>query len=564
MNISCEVLVDRRERLREALARGLVDALDRLAGLRDRVDQVLALRGEEGVARLELVELLDRHHVDRAEPVDLRPQARDRLLRAERTLFGRSHGGAGRGEVGGESIVVGVVTILGGDDGGVWHGAAFAFQLVNLEHDLVDSNPTLSLSVYMFLAPALLWIGAALLLVRLRGRLFSWLAPARATTERGYLLASATRRAAVVNRGLVLVALLLAFAVDLSIFTATWDQQARVDAQLTLGADVVVAGGRGLQPAVASTPGVQGTTALDHTYAYVGPDLQDTFAVDARTFAQGSTLRDSYFVGARADAMLSRLRSRPDAILVSKETVTDYSLREGDLLKLRTLDHRTGAFHVVPFHVVGIVQEFPSAPRDSFMVTNLAYVLHATHDPGPNVIFARTSGDPARVARSVAAKVTPRGARVTNIRDQTAQTVSSITTVDLRGISRIESAFALVLVAAAIGLYVGVALVERRQELATMAALGKTPGQIVSFIASELALVVVAAGALAAFLGWLLAEMLVAMLRHAFDPPPDQLALPWGTFGGLLLVTIGGAVVATMLALAAVRRLPVAVVLREE
>ena len=66
-----------------------------------------------------------------------------------------------------------------------------------------DSNPTLSLSVYMFLAPALLWIGAALLLVRLRGRLFSWLAPARATTERGYLLASATRRAAVVNRGLV-------------------------------------------------------------------------------------------------------------------------------------------------------------------------------------------------------------------------------------------------------------------------------------------------------------------------------------------------------------------------
>ena len=33
-----------------------------------------------------------------------------------------------------------------------------------------DSNPTLSLSVYMFFAPALLWIGATLLLVRLRGR----------------------------------------------------------------------------------------------------------------------------------------------------------------------------------------------------------------------------------------------------------------------------------------------------------------------------------------------------------------------------------------------------------
>src|SRR5207244_9124499 len=37
-----------------------------------------------------------------------------------------------------------------------------------------DSNPTLSLSVYMFLATALLWLGVALLLVRLRGRVVVW------------------------------------------------------------------------------------------------------------------------------------------------------------------------------------------------------------------------------------------------------------------------------------------------------------------------------------------------------------------------------------------------------
>jgi putative ABC transport system permease protein len=427
-----------------------------------------------------------------------------------------------------------------------------------------DSNPTLSLSVYMFLAPALLWIGSALLLVRLRGRLFAWLAPGRASTESGYLLASAARRARVVNRGLVLVALLLAFAVDLAIFTATYDQQARVDAQLTIGADVVISGARNLQPAVARVPGVVGTTALDHTYAYVGPDLQDTFAIDPATFTQGTSLRDSYFVGGTAAEMMSRLRSRPDAILVSKETVTDYSLRRGDLLKLRTLDHRTGSFHVVPFHVVGIVQEFPSAPRDSFMVANRDYILGATHDPGSNVVFAKTSGDPSTVAARIAAATKQRGAIVKNIRDQTVQTVSSITTVDLRGISKIESAFAIVLAAAAMALYVGVALVERRQEFATMAALGKTPSKIVAFVWSELALIVVASSALAAFLGWLLAKMLVAMMQHAFDPPPDHLALPWGSFAALLVATLGGAVVATLLATAAVRRLPLGAVLREE
>src|SRR5262249_28996819 len=90
-----------------------------------------------------------------------------------------------------------------------------------------DSNPTLSLSIYMFLAPALLWIGAALLLIRLRGRSFSWLS-ARTISGHGgswgrFLLASAGRRGAAINRGLVLVGLLLAFGVELGLFAATYD-----------------------------------------------------------------------------------------------------------------------------------------------------------------------------------------------------------------------------------------------------------------------------------------------------------------------------------------------------
>src|SRR5205807_4350186 len=85
-----------------------------------------------------------------------------------------------------------------------------------------DSNPSLSLSVYMFLAPALLWLGAALLLVRLRGAALQWLAgratAARARTLPGLLLASAGRRSAAINRGLLLVGLLLAFGVNLGVF----------------------------------------------------------------------------------------------------------------------------------------------------------------------------------------------------------------------------------------------------------------------------------------------------------------------------------------------------------
>ena len=437
-----------------------------------------------------------------------------------------------------------------------------------------DSNPTLSLSVYMFFAPALLWIGATLLLVRIRGRALTFVigrsAGRRATTMRAFLLSSAGRRGPAINRGLVLVGLLLAFGVNLGIFTATYDQQARVDAQLTVGADVVatappgVAARMNLAAQIAHVPGVVATTALDHSYAYVGPDLQDTYGIDAASLARATTVRDSYFLGGSANTMMSRLRSRPDAILVSKETVTDYSLHLGDLLKLRVLDHATGRFHVVPFHVAGIVTEFPSAPKDSFMVTNAAYLQAAAHDPGPNVILAKTTGDPAAVAARVAQATKQSGTTVKNIRAQTAQTVSSITTVDLTGISRIEELFAVLLAAAAMALFVAIGVSERRHELATMAALGSSLREIGAFLWTEAALVLGAALALAAGLGWLLSKMLVAMLQHVFDPPPDSLAVPWGFLGALAGAAGVAALLSCVLALVAIRRLKLGAILREQ
>ncbi|MGZ4200788.1 MAG: FtsX-like permease family protein [Thermoleophilaceae bacterium] len=436
-----------------------------------------------------------------------------------------------------------------------------------------DSNPTLSLSIYMFFAPALLWIGATLLLVRLRGRALAWLARraagGRAQTPGGFLLASAGRRGGAINRGLVVVGLLLAFGVNLGIFTATYDQQANVDAQLTLGGDVTVnappgvASARRLPARIAAVPGVNGTTAVEHSYAYVGPDLQDTFGIDPNTIERGTTLRDSYFVGGGAGEMIKRLRARRDGVLVSKETITDYSLARGDLLKLRVLDHRTGRFRVVPFHVVGVVQEFPSAPRDSFMVTNLSYLQAADHAGGPNVVFGRSS-DPGPTSRRVAAATRSDGAIVKNINEQTQQTVSSITTVDLRGISKIEEIFTVALAAAAMALFVTLAVIERRHEFATMTALGASLREVGAFVWSEAALVLGAGLVLAAGLGWLLSKMLVAMLQHVFDPPPDHLAVPWGYLLGLGGAALFGGAVATALAGRRLRRLQLGAILREQ
>jgi putative ABC transport system permease protein len=438
-----------------------------------------------------------------------------------------------------------------------------------------DSNPTLSLSVYMFFAPALLWIGTALLMLRLRGRAIAGLAArlsegGRASSRRGFLLASAARRGPAINRGLLLVGLLLAFGVSLGVFTATYDQQSTVDAQLTLGADVTAtapSGGTakdGLAKRIARVPGVAGTSAVEHSYAYVGPDLQDTFGIDPATIRRGTSLRDSYFVGANVKDALQRLQSRPDGILVSKETIADYSLRLGDLLRLRLLDHRDGHFRTVGFHVVGTVQEFPSAPRDSFMVANVQYLQSIDAAGGANVVFAKASGDPASVARRVADATRAEGVTVKDIRHQAAQTVSSITAVDLSGISRLEEAFTIILAAAAMWLFVSLAVSERRHEFATMAAVGASLKEIAGFVRSEATAILLAALGLAAVLGWLLSEMLVAMLQHVFDPPPDRLAVPWGYLAELSLAGVLGGLLAIALAARRLRHMALGEALREQ
>jgi putative ABC transport system permease protein len=142
--------------------------------------------------------------------------------------------------------------------------------------------------------------------------------------------------------------------------------------------------------------------------------------------------------------------------------------------------------------------------------------------------------------------------------------VSSITTVDLTGISRIEESFVVILAAAAMVLFVMLALGERRQELATMAAIGARRSEMAAFIWSEAVLILGAGLVLAAALGWLLSKMLVAMLTHVFDPPPDSLAVPWVFLGGLAGAAALGTLVAMLFAVQTLKRLPLGSILREQ
>ncbi|MDT3444613.1 ABC transporter permease [Pseudofrankia sp. BMG5.37] len=438
-----------------------------------------------------------------------------------------------------------------------------------------EGVPTLSVSYWAFAGPALLWLGAGLLAWRVSDLLLGpgrrvVAAALRPFTGRLYatIASGMARQRRPLARAVVLLALALSFAVSTAVFNATYRQQAEVDAQLTNGADVTATPVPGTTPPagladrLAAIDGVRAVEPIQHRFAYIGPDLQDLYGVRPGTITRATALRDAYFRGGTAADLIHRLATEPDAILVSAETVKDYQLSPGDPLTLRLLEGGSGRQVPVRFRYVGVVTEFPTAPKDSFFVANADYVAQRTGNGAAGAFLIDTGGHHTTAVAHTAASLLGSAATVTDIATVRGSVGSSLTSVDLAGLTRVELAFALVLAAAAGGLVFGLGLSERRRTFALATALGARPRHLRAMILSEAAAVSIGGLVAGVATGASLSLMLAKVLTGVFDPPPSALAVPWayllGALAAAVVTLFGVAVVASHLA-----RRPALTLLRE-
>jgi putative ABC transport system permease protein len=454
---------------------------------------------------------------------------------------------ARRGSPGRRGVPYGLdLWLLGAGGVAFWLTARTGYHVVLVP----EGVPTVSVSYAALAGPLLLWAGGTLLVWRLvdlllRRRAVRPLVRPVAGGLAGTVTAALSRDRSNVTQGAGLFALAVVFAGTTAVFNATYRQQAAVDARLTNGADVLVTGGRAAPRDVAAVPGVRHVEPVLHRYAYVGADLQDLYGVDPATVRSTARLQDAYFRGGSARTLLARLAAMPDGVLVSAETVHDFQLGTGDTLLLRLRDAATGRLTPVRFHYLGVALEFPTAPRDSFLVADASYVARATGDPTVDTLLVDTRGArPAAVAARVRARLGP-GAVVTDLDTSRAAVGSSLAAVDLAGLTKVELAFALVLAVAAAGLVLALAEAERRTDLATVAALGARRGQLGAFVRADAVVVVALGTAFGLPAAYGLSHVLVKVLTGVFDPPPATLAVPWAYLGAVYVLAVAAAAVAT-------------------
>ena len=444
-----------------------------------------------------------------------------------------------------------------------WQTASTGYQVVLAP----EGVPATSVSYETFLAPLCLWIGVALLSMRLcrggleRGRrVVAGILRPIARGLSGVVAASLGRQHARVTSGVVLVALAFSFAISTAVFNTTYNAQSHVDAELTNGADVTITGPTAAAPSsklaeLKAIPGVAAIQPMMHRFAYVGNDLQDIYGIDPAHIGEATNMSNAYFAGGNAQATLAALVGHPDGVLVSQETVNDFQLNVGDRINLRLQSAQDHQYHVVPFHLLGVVREFPTAPRDSFLVANASYLAQQTGADAAEIVLIRTDGNPADVAARARMVVSSLpGARVTDIGSTQFLISSSLTAVDLHGLTSLELAFAILLVAGATGLILALGLAERRRTFAILAGLGAKRNQLGAFLWSEGLLIQVGGGVIGVILGFGVAQMLVTVLTGVFDPPPEILSVPWIYLVLLVATAIAAMVVAVFSAQLASRR----------
>lgn len=431
-----------------------------------------------------------------------------------------------------------------------------------------EGNPTVTLAVTSFLPTLLLWTGGTLFLLRIVSALIARGMSLPSLLRRlfgpgGEVAGHAIRsRIAATSRAIVLLGLAVSLAASVLIFSATYAQQQRVDAELTLGADLratPTAPADATAVNAAMGPGVAAATSFVDRVVYVGSEAQDLLAIDPATLPSVTPLADSFFQGATAAASLNALQSQPDAILVSAETAHDYSLVAGDRVRIRIPD-ATGTLRDVDFRMAGVALEFPTAPKDAFLVANLDYVASSTANPAISYVLARQSTPDARSLLSD--RLGP-GWTVADITTTSARLANSVTSVDIGALVALDLGFALLIATIGTGLFLLAGLSERRRELATLRAIGASPQHMRAAVAAE-ATVVGLAGAIIGFLtGGALGLALLAVLAGIFDPPADLPVIPWIALAGFLAAIVAGLALAVVVGASAIARIGVLAALRE-
>jgi putative ABC transport system permease protein len=251
-------------------------------------------------------------------------------------------------------------------------------------------------------------------------------------------------------------------------------------------------------------------------------------------------------------------------VLVAKEIATDFEVRPGDPLPLTIFPDDEEKKRNVTFRVVGVYSSFPPvAPPAEMVMTTTEFRPFLL--PEPEFWLARTlAGHPAA---SVAGELHARGIdhafAITTAADRARAGQRTLATLNLTGLSRIESLGGVLIAAVGVAVLGAFVVLERRREFAILTAVGTDTPRLLVAPAQEGALAVLGSVLVGVPLGLGLGMLAVRVLSLFFTLPPPVVAVDGGSLVAFVALMCVASAAALGAALVAITRIGVAEVLRE-
>jgi putative ABC transport system permease protein len=442
----------------------------------------------------------------------------------------------------------------------------------------------ISLPASLLTAPILVWLGGVLLCVRALSAIASH-APGSPRGRFGAVVPgissrSVRRRSGELGGAILGLGLVVAFGVGLALFAATYDAAKAADTRFSLGADLritpSVLGTARLDAADASTflvPGVAAVTSVVfdvENAVLIGPQNQqreNLAAVDPTSLSAVSPLPDQVFVDGTAAEAMRALDADPRGTLVDEETADDLSVDVGDRVDI-ILALGTKRETQARFRVAGLFDRFPGMPEGANLIVNqdryrdvtgirpIDFFLAGAEDPSPAGL-ARAIGS----LESGPGRATP--IHIDSTSTSLAKDQSSLTAVNVIGLVRMNTFFALVMSAVAIAIFVFGLMLHRRGEYIALRAQGLRSGELRALVVLETAIVTLCGFVTGLVVGTLTALLSIGVLRGLFVLDP-RIAVPVGRLAVLGLCVIGAALACGLVGTETLRRLDVTEILREE
>jgi putative ABC transport system permease protein len=426
-------------------------------------------------------------------------------------------------------------------------------------------GPGLALFFYVLFAPIALWLGVTLLAIRgLLAMCAGWAHAKRAGplgTWRGATLRWLSRRPARTAVALVLGTLAVAFGTQVIAFVATYQAAKQADTLAAFGSDLRLTPATEAPAALPPLrPAVAATSPIRSVPARAGTDRKTIGVVDPLSYPQAATVAPRLLAGRGIDA----LAEDPTGVLVAQEIAQGFVVGPGDILPVTIYPDDKEKTRNVNLRVVGVFRSVPPTyPLAELVVATGS--LPPLLLPPPDFYIARVA--PGRSADPVAAELRRAGItrafRVTTIDDQVRQEHRSLTTLNLAGLSRIESVGAGLVAAVGMAVLGAFVVLERRRELAILRTVGADTPRTLTGPAQEGAIAVLGSLAIGVPVGLGLATLSVRVLGLFFTLPPPLLVVSAGPLAAFVLLVVGASALALGAALVTVNRLGIATVLRE-